>query len=250
MGSGGPGRAGLDRGRVPPLRRRRARRGPPPHLAPGEHGHHRARPGARRPTPTRSPRGTPPADSRRATTWWRCGGRRTARPWRRMGATPGLARLPRPPVPRARSATGAGTRGARARLGPSPRPAPTAVFLPMGLANPDHVLTHDAGLLARAALEAGRRPAGLVLLRGCRLQAPPRPPGLADLQALPQRSLAHARRSYRSSRTWPPSGRPSSATRSQVAPLERDHLLVRAARRECARAVLAARPRLPRAGSA
>ncbi|HEY7946712.1 MAG TPA: PIG-L family deacetylase, partial [Acidimicrobiales bacterium] len=29
---------------------------------------------------------------------------------------------------------------------------PTAVFLPMGLANPDHVLTHDAGLLARAVL--------------------------------------------------------------------------------------------------
>jgi LmbE family N-acetylglucosaminyl deacetylase len=27
--------------------------------------------------------------------------------------------------------------------------SPTAVFLPMGLANPDHVLTHDAGLLAR-----------------------------------------------------------------------------------------------------
>ena len=31
---------------------------------------------------------------------------------------------------------------------------PTAVFLPMGLANPDHDLTHEAGLLARAALEA------------------------------------------------------------------------------------------------
>jgi LmbE family N-acetylglucosaminyl deacetylase len=30
--------------------------------------------------------------------------------------------------------------------------APSAVFLPMGLANPDHVLTHDAGLLARNAL--------------------------------------------------------------------------------------------------
>jgi LmbE family N-acetylglucosaminyl deacetylase len=29
---------------------------------------------------------------------------------------------------------------------------PTAVFLPMGLANPDHVLTHDAGLLVRRAL--------------------------------------------------------------------------------------------------
>lgn len=29
---------------------------------------------------------------------------------------------------------------------------PTAVFLPMGLANPDHVTTHDAGLLARQHL--------------------------------------------------------------------------------------------------
>jgi LmbE family N-acetylglucosaminyl deacetylase len=29
---------------------------------------------------------------------------------------------------------------------------PSAVFLPMGLANPDHVLTHDAGLLVRTAL--------------------------------------------------------------------------------------------------
>jgi len=30
---------------------------------------------------------------------------------------------------------------------------PTAVFLPMGLANPDHDVTHEAGLLARAAGE-------------------------------------------------------------------------------------------------
>jgi LmbE family N-acetylglucosaminyl deacetylase len=32
---------------------------------------------------------------------------------------------------------------------------PTAVFLPMGIANPDHVLTHDAGLLARDELRKG-----------------------------------------------------------------------------------------------
>jgi LmbE family N-acetylglucosaminyl deacetylase len=31
---------------------------------------------------------------------------------------------------------------------------PTAVFLPMGLAHPDHVLTHDAGLLVREQLPA------------------------------------------------------------------------------------------------
>jgi len=32
--------------------------------------------------------------------------------------------------------------------------SPTAVFLPMGIANPDHVCTHDAGLRARLALRA------------------------------------------------------------------------------------------------
>jgi LmbE family N-acetylglucosaminyl deacetylase len=33
--------------------------------------------------------------------------------------------------------------------------SPTAVFLPMGLANPDHVVAHEAALLARDALDAG-----------------------------------------------------------------------------------------------
>jgi LmbE family N-acetylglucosaminyl deacetylase len=38
--------------------------------------------------------------------------------------------------------------------------SPTAVFLPMGLANPDHALTHEAGLMARAAtFESGDSPA-------------------------------------------------------------------------------------------
>jgi len=32
---------------------------------------------------------------------------------------------------------------------------PTAVFIPMGLANPDHGLTHTAGLLVRESLDAG-----------------------------------------------------------------------------------------------
>jgi LmbE family N-acetylglucosaminyl deacetylase len=31
----------------------------------------------------------------------------------------------------------------------------SAVFLPMGIANPDHVLSHDAGILARAAIGDG-----------------------------------------------------------------------------------------------
>jgi LmbE family N-acetylglucosaminyl deacetylase len=36
--------------------------------------------------------------------------------------------------------------------------SPTAVFLPMGLANPDHTLTHAAGLLARQAMEGSGAP--------------------------------------------------------------------------------------------
>jgi len=51
-----------------------------------------------------------------------------------------------------------------AEVAPSLREAiehldPTAVFLPMGIANPDHVLTHDAGLIARTQL-AGSGPVG------------------------------------------------------------------------------------------
>ncbi len=52
-----------------------------------------------------------------------------------------------------------GQRPTPAQVAPELRRAITAagasaVFLPMGLANPDHVLTHDAGLLAREAMEA------------------------------------------------------------------------------------------------
>jgi LmbE family N-acetylglucosaminyl deacetylase len=50
---------------------------------------------------------------------------------------------------------------------------PTAVFIPMGLANPDHVTAHEAGLL-----------------RGPGLQAPPRAAGLAGGQAAQVRRLA------------------------------------------------------------
>jgi LmbE family N-acetylglucosaminyl deacetylase len=35
---------------------------------------------------------------------------------------------------------------------------PTAVFLPMGIANPDHVVTHDAGLISRSEMIAGPNP--------------------------------------------------------------------------------------------
>jgi LmbE family N-acetylglucosaminyl deacetylase len=36
--------------------------------------------------------------------------------------------------------------------------APTAVFLPMGLANPDHVVTHEAALIVRAQSSLGPEP--------------------------------------------------------------------------------------------
>ena len=65
---------------------------------------------------------------------------------------------------------------------------PTAVFLPMGLANPDHVSTHDAGMLLAAAPQ---RP-HLVLLRGQRVQAHPRHARVADRQAVPLRDVADA----------------------------------------------------------
>jgi LmbE family N-acetylglucosaminyl deacetylase len=40
---------------------------------------------------------------------------------------------------------------------------PTAVFLPMGLANPDHVLTHDAGIMVRSKMRGeGGGPAWFV----------------------------------------------------------------------------------------
>ena len=69
--------------------------------------------------------------------------------------------------------------------------APTAVFLPLGLANPDHALTHDAGLLVRAALGGDDGTAGMVLLRGRRLQAHPRHSRLARGHTVQERPVAH-----------------------------------------------------------
>jgi len=101
---------------------------------------------------------------------------------------------------------------------------PTAVFLPMGLANPDHVLTHDAGLRARDALAAdGTRP-----LWFCYEDA-----GYAHLPGL----LAwRVTRLFRGG-LWPTPAivpvTPDAPTkraaigcyRSQLEPLRRDHLL-------------------------
>lgn len=102
--------------------------------------------------------------------------------------------------------------------------APTAVFLPLGLANPDHVLTHDAGLLARAALEgSGTGPAWFCYED-------------AGYKHLPGLMAWRISRLFRSG-LWPTPAvvpvQPDMATKraaiaayqSQVAPLERDHLL-------------------------
>ena len=63
---------------------------------------------------------------------------------------------------------------------------PTAVFFPMGLGNPDHVMVHEACLLVR---DGAARPR-VVLLRGPRLQAPPGPAGLAGGEAAALATLA------------------------------------------------------------
>jgi LmbE family N-acetylglucosaminyl deacetylase len=102
--------------------------------------------------------------------------------------------------------------------------APTAVFLPLGLANPDHVLTHDAGLLARASLEgSGAGPAwfcyedagykhlpGLMAWRISRLFRSGLWPTPAVVPVDPDMAVKRAA---------------IAAYKSQVAPLERDHLL-------------------------
>jgi LmbE family N-acetylglucosaminyl deacetylase len=101
---------------------------------------------------------------------------------------------------------------------------PTAVFLPLGLANPDHVLTHDAGLLAREALLAD----GADLNWFCYEDA--------GYKHLPGMMAWRISKLFRSG-LWPTPSvvpiRPDMAAKrtaiglyaSQVAPLEQDHLL-------------------------
>ena len=106
---------------------------------------------------------------------------------------------------------------------------PTAVFLPLGLANPDHVLTHDAGLMVRESLvaesagDAGGEPAWF---------------GYEDAgyKHLPGMLAWRVSKLFRSG-LWPtPSVVPVQPDMdrkrtavmlyaSQVGPLERDHLL-------------------------
>jgi LmbE family N-acetylglucosaminyl deacetylase len=102
--------------------------------------------------------------------------------------------------------------------------APSAVFLPMGLANPDHVLTHDAGLAARTAMKED----GSDVLWFCYEDA-----GYKHLPGLLAWRISKLFRSG----LWPTPAvvpvRPDMEAKrtaiylytSQVGPLERDHLL-------------------------
>ena len=100
----------------------------------------------------------------------------------------------------------------------------TAVFLPMGLANPDHVLTHDAGLIVRSTgNESARSPAwfcyedhgykhipGILAWRVTKLFKANIWPTPAVVPIEPDMDRKRAA---------------ISLYKSQVAPLERDHVL-------------------------
>jgi LmbE family N-acetylglucosaminyl deacetylase len=115
---------------------------------------------------------------------------------------------------------------------------PSAVFLPMGLANPDHVLTHDAGLAARAAMAGAEGEAGGAAGAGAGAGA-----GAlwlcyedAGYKHLPGLMAWRVSKLFRSG-LWPTPAvvpvEPDIAAKrkaiylyaSQVGPLERDHLL-------------------------
>jgi LmbE family N-acetylglucosaminyl deacetylase len=101
---------------------------------------------------------------------------------------------------------------------------PSAVFLPLGLANPDHVLTHDAGLAARASMAE----AGTGALWFCYEDA--------GYKHIPGLMAWRVSKLFRSG-LWPTPAvvpvEPDMAAKrkaihlyaSQVGPLERDHLL-------------------------
>ena len=174
----------------------------------------------RRPTPTSPRSGTRWAASSPATTWWRCGGKRTRRPWR-SSSRPTLARVLRPPVPGADRTVRRRPRSRRCSVPPSPRSIPPSVFFPMGLANPDHVMVHDACLLVGAG--PARTRSGSATRTTATSTCPACSPG-----------------GWRSSSARPPGRRPPSCPHvpdeerkrraiwcytSQIAPLEQDHAL-------------------------
>ncbi len=124
---------------------------------------------------------------------------------------------------------------------------PTAVFLPLGLANPDHGLTHEAGLLARDALAVdGVTPAWFAYED-------------AGYKHLPGLMAWRISRLFRSG-LWPTPAvvpvQPDMAAKrtaiacyaSQIGPLVAGPPAQRAPRRQHPRAVLAPRPAADRVG--
>ncbi len=101
---------------------------------------------------------------------------------------------------------------------------PTAVFLPLGIANPDHGLTHEAGLLARQTLREGGSGASWFCYED------------AGYKHLPGLMAWRIAKLFRSG-LWPTPAvvpiEPDMAAKrkaiglytSQIGPLERDHLL-------------------------
>ncbi len=102
--------------------------------------------------------------------------------------------------------------------------SPTSVFLPMGLANPDHLLSHDAGLIVRADMEEeGTSPAWFCYED-------------AGYKHLPGMLAWRVSKLFRAG-VWPTPAvvpvqpdmiRKADAIRlykSQIGPLERDHIL-------------------------
>ena len=122
---------------------------------------------------------------------------------------------------------------------------PTAVFIPMGLANPDHVLTHDAGALLAARRDditwfcyedsGYKHIPGMLAWRISKLFQSDLWPTPMAVPALPDNDRKRAA---------------IECYVSQLPPLNRDHALRRAHRRQRPRTALAPRARRRPAGSA
>ena len=102
---------------------------------------------------------------------------------------------------------------------------PTAVFLPMGLANPDHVLTHDAGLMVRsehAPVGDSVRPGSVTRTTATSTSPASWPGGWRNCSKpglWPTPAVVAIEPDMDRKRTA------ISFYKSQVAPLERDHVL-------------------------
>ena len=238
MGAAPAGDAQPGGGGVPAFRRRRARGRASAHHLPGSTVITVL--GGRPPAyPTEPTRGTCAGDSWPATTWWPCDATKTWPPWK-CSAPAGVAGVRRPPVPPPRRARPTRRGRARARRGRSKSSDPTAVFLPMGMANPDHGVTHDAGLLARQSLLESEAEPAWFCYEDAGYKHIPGITGLEGGQARSQRLVAHARRRPRAPRHGDQASRHRALQEPGGAAATRPRAR-RAPRRQRPRAALAAR---------